>query len=116
MIRLLKRRGEHRQAEAIRDVLMQASKRYSLFVDGPNELTDEEEWDPSAEPKSRGHQFSGYWKHLHASVILLTMLTCLLALTLLIFFFAKYPADPTVAVISLIASLVLTMVLWRFWH
>ena len=117
MIRLLKRRGEHRQAEAIRDVLMQASKRYSLFVDEPNDLADnDDDSSPEVDLKSREQTPATQWGPLQASVIGLTLLTCILALTLVICFFAKYPADLRVAVTSLVVSLLLTVALWRAWY
>jgi len=117
MIRLLKRRGEHRQADAIRDVLMQASKRYSLFVDEPIETPPTNESVSSdSESATERHSRSPHWGPLKASVLGLTMLSSILALTLVICFFANYPANIAVALTSLIVSLLLAIGLWRAWY
>lgn len=117
MIRLLKRRGEHRQADAIRDVLMQASKRYSLFIDEPiDAVSRDEESSADVEPKSDHQKRRGHWGPLKASVLGLTVLTSVLALTLIVCFFANYPANITVAVSSLVVSLLLAIGLWRAWY
>jgi Tfp pilus assembly protein PilF len=110
MIRLLKRRGETRQADALREVLQQGLRRHSFFVERPEEL-DVGAAGPGVEPAeatsvSRPTTFAGHpWQMIQH---------LLLGMVIVAVFLAIYPRLPLLAVLFLTASLVgVGVIFWR---
>jgi Tfp pilus assembly protein PilF len=107
MIRLLKRRGQTRQADALREVLHQGLRRHSFFVERPEELDD---LLPASEepaviapisPPTKPHP----WQLLQHVLLLMVIVAVFLAL---------YPRQPIVAFLFLGGAFTgVSILFWR---
>jgi Tfp pilus assembly protein PilF len=110
MVRLLKRRGETRQADALREVLQQGLHRHSFFVERPEELElAMSGQDPPTSESVRTSTTTQAPTHPWAVLQHLVMLMVILAI-----FLALYPRQPIVAFLFLGAALTADAILfWR---